>query len=424
MPDSPDETNTPKNPFAQAQGVAEADAPDAAEDLLPVLPKGDALFDNIPTRAVVLEELAPALGDGALVVQRAGEVGVVLIRERTLFETYCFSPDYRLYGKAAMDTMKSWQDATVSAYRLEPELVDVCPSLLRGASLYTDLRLGWTDWNQLLADLATRDGNFVVEVRTPKGRGVTCITNGKQIATFTEAHPELGPPSLLDALAASRTGSIHVHCEPTILDEEEWAAAQEAAAAPAAAAAAPAPALAPVAEAAPNFEDVLVADMEAEEAGDDAEVPNPFAQPPIPVSERAPAAPDPDEMVEDDAAEPVNPFAGIVSQAPGNGAPMAAAPAAEDNPFASVFGGPARGPSSQGEVTVSEVLDELKTIARNRLARSAARVESMLDDAAAADKPLDDVLEEIRGLVIRGVMQSTLDEVVDEMRNLASSHAA
>jgi hypothetical protein len=48
----------------------------------------------------------------------------------------------------------------------------------------------------------------------------------------------------------------------------------------------------------------------------------------------------------------------------------------------------------------------------------------MLDDAAAADKPLESVLAEIRGLVIRGVMQSTLDSVVDEMLTAASSHAA
>ena len=41
----------------------------------------------------------------------------------------------------------------------------------------------------------------------------------------------------------------------------------------------------------------------------------------------------------------------------------------------------------------------------------------MLDEVNTQGRPLDAVLVEIRGLVIRGVMQSTLDEVVDEMTN-------
>ena len=115
MTNTPDEMATPKPLSDTTEATTEAITWDtgedsaqpmpAAEDLLPVLPKGDPLFDGIPTRAVVLEELAPALGDGALVVRRSAEVGVVLIRERTLFETYCFSPSHRLYGRAAMDAM-------------------------------------------------------------------------------------------------------------------------------------------------------------------------------------------------------------------------------------------------------------------------------------------------------------------------------
>ena len=278
--------------------------------------------------------------------------------------------------------------------------------MLRGEILYSDLRLGWTDWNQLLADLQARDGNFVVEVRTPQGRGVTCIANGKQIATFTEAHPELGAPSLLDALAASRNGTVWVHSEPAILDEEEWAASQVAAAgAVPSDAATPAvghvPSPSAPAAAVPTTAIELDAMPETLAAlADDA----------------ADNAPEPDQNESADVPV-VNPFAAAV---PGAGA--TAAPAAEfDNPFAAVFGA-GRGPK-RGGATVEDLLPELKAIARNRLQRSAARVEAMLDDAAGADKPLDAVLEEIRSVVIRGVMQSTLDEVVDEMRNLAETHA-
>jgi hypothetical protein len=45
----------------------------------------------------------------------------------------------------------------------------------------------------------------------------------------------------------------------------------------------------------------------------------------------------------------------------------------------------------------------------------------MVDEAAARDLALDTLLDEIRGLVIRGVMQSTLDQVVDEMAAIAST---
>ena len=53
-----------------------------------------------------------------------------------------------------------------------------------------------------------------VELDTPLGRGVTLILDGRQVATYTEAHPELGPESLLDPLAATKRGTIWVRREP------------------------------------------------------------------------------------------------------------------------------------------------------------------------------------------------------------------
>ena len=102
-----------------------------------------------------------------------------------------------------------------------------------------------------------------------------------------------------------------------------------------------------------------------------------------------------------------------------------------------MFGAPASEPASatpgnndngaaqleQLQVTVADLLPDLKLIARNRLQRSAARVEAMLDEAAGQRQPLEVVLAEIRGLVIRGVMQSTLDDMVDDMMAMASARA-
>jgi hypothetical protein len=363
-----------------AQGETDAEIVDQAgedesfeNDGMPLLPRGGAIFEDIPARAVVLAELAPALENGALVIRRPNGVGIVLVRDSELYERFCFH-DSRdpLYGDAAMDEIRLWLDATVSAFRLKHDVVDMTPALLRGNPLYEDLRLSWTDWPSFIEDLRDRDGTYVVELRTPKGRGVTCIVNGKQVATFTAEHPEFGDPSLLDKLAASKRGTISVRCEP--VDEIEFTNSE--------------PEMAkPVASVQP-----LTAPAQPMAAADAA----------------PPAAPG-----------TINPFAnGDAGNGNGSGV---------DNPFGPIFGSNGNGMVADHQpvnVSVAEVLPELKTIAQDRLQRSSSRVEAMLDDAAAADKPLESVLAEIRGLVIRGVMQSTLDSVVDEMLTAASSHAA
>jgi hypothetical protein len=65
--------------------------------------------------------------------------------------------------------------------------------------------------------------------------------------------------------------------------------------------------------------------------------------------------------------------------------------------------------------------DALKDVARLRLQRSSARVETMVDEAVAQHLPLETLIDDVRGLVIRGVMQATLDEVADEMAALVSA---
>lgn len=197
-------------------------------------------------------------------------------------------------------------------------------------------------------------------MRTSKGRGVTCIANGKQIATFTEAHPELGPPSLLDTLAAVRDGSVWVHSEPPSLEELEV------------------------------------------------------------------VTPPSDTSLDAEDRDFKNPFAAAAGGTGENGAGEDYVDDEYTNPFATVFGPNPSETDSSDKVNppIQELLPELKAIVHNRLQRSAARVEAMLDDASEADRPLDEVLDEIRGLVIRGIMQSTLDELVDEMQSLASSSTA
>jgi hypothetical protein len=70
--------------------------------------------------------------------------------------------------------------------------------------------------------------------------------------------------------------------------------------------------------------------------------------------------------------------------------------------------------------SVAAMADALKEVARLRLQRSSGRVETMIDEAVAQHLPLETLIDDIRGLVIRGVMQATLDQVADEMAAMVS----
>jgi hypothetical protein len=98
----------------------------------------------------------------------------------------------------------------MSACRWNDPAMSLLEPLIHGETCYADLRLKWTAWSQLLEDLRARDGTFVVELFTPIGRGVTVIRGGKQVATYTDAHPSVGDPDLIDVLAAGGTGSVRV----------------------------------------------------------------------------------------------------------------------------------------------------------------------------------------------------------------------
>jgi hypothetical protein len=395
---------------------------------IPLLPRGTALFESIPAPALVIDALSPAVGDGLLLIRRPGALGVILVRDGDLFEEYAFEGEERVDGGEALREIARWQDATVSAHRFDPVVVAVAPVLLRGTRCYEDLRLEWTDWGGLLSDLQSRDGLFAVELDTPLGRGVTLIVDGRQVATYTEGHPELGDEKLLDALAATRRGTIWVRREPGRGVLAEPASPTEAgivdgdytdeAAAPEAA---PAPQAEPAAyfEPATYSEPAAYPEREVEpEPGAEPE-PNEWSTPPPwraeGVSEFTPPSYPPlsSSMASED------PFAGLGSdiETASPPAPRWADVELDAYPVSPHNGYP-QGPS----VPVAPIATALKQVARLRLQRSSPRVEAMVDEAAARDLGLDTLLDEIRGLVIRGVMQSTLDQVVDEMAAVASPH--
>ncbi|MFN2582647.1 MAG: hypothetical protein ABR498_07895, partial [Candidatus Dormibacteria bacterium] len=185
-------------------------APLPPHDLIPLLPRGSTVFESLPARAIVMEPLAPAIGDGVMVARRPDSVGVVLIRGGNIAEVYSVQEKSRITSTAALQRIRDSKDASMSAWRLQPSVVDIIPPLLRADPYYADLRLEWVNWERLLGDLRGRPGTFIVELTTPVGRGVINLRDGLYVASFTDTHPELCEPSLLDEIAGVNTGSLRV----------------------------------------------------------------------------------------------------------------------------------------------------------------------------------------------------------------------
>jgi hypothetical protein len=177
---------------------------------LPLLPAGESLFSNLPARAIVLDELAPALRDGVITVTDGDNVAVLVVREGAVADAVSAVNGLRTTGAATMALLRGWESASMSCSRLSVEAMSLLGPLLHGEPVYSDLRLEWTAWSRLLDDLRGRGQTFVVELQTPIERGVTVIRCGEQIATFSQSQLALGEPAVLDALAEGGEGTIRV----------------------------------------------------------------------------------------------------------------------------------------------------------------------------------------------------------------------
>lgn len=391
----------------------------AATDPLPLLPRGTVVFADIPVRAIVIDALASVIGDGTLVVRDGDRGAVVLVRGGDVLDVHVTDGGVLRTGVELLSSLKDWPEAAVWAERLESSLVDLSEALLRGATVYDDLRLMWVSWPSLLEDLGQRGGTFVVEITTPVGRGVTCVAAGRQAQSYTDIHPALGDPALLEAMASNHQGVVRVRRvgEASVAAEQGDTTEQSA---PDPEPSAEAPATATNGTSSTDH----VADTsrrwpatqwdppvsEPDTAADEA---TPTETQPVAVE----AVPNAAWVAPWDTAWNANPAEGAVAV---GDAPAAAAEttAVEDRPATwDEFKNKAL---QTGPPSVAEVLDDLRAIARRRLGLSASRVESILDEGALAKRSLLSVLDEIRSLSIRGVMPSTVEEMVDEMAAVAA----
>jgi hypothetical protein len=386
-------------------------------DPIPLLPRGELLFENIPLKAVVMDALAPTLSHGCLVVRDRDRGAVVLVRDGALVEVHAFSGATARTGEGVLAEVQGWAEAIVTAHRLDPLLVDVCEALLRGEIIYSDLRLDWVEWPNLLADFSRRGGAYAVEIFTPGGRGVTCVAVGQQALSYTDIHPSLGDPVLLETMAANRDGSIRVRR----LNAASFAATAMATgilpagagagrARPAASSSAPSHAVSAAGadNGAARGEPRPTAPAARELAAQEKERSREAENEPAPST----AAATPSDRPADDA------LPDLTWVAPWQ-TPWRDEPGQAGSPASS---GAGRQTSTTARPSVGDMLSDLRAIAQRRLQLSATRVESVLNEAAREQRPLDTVLEEIRSMSIRGVMPSTVDAMVAEMKIAAAEY--
>ena len=376
-------------------------------DPIPLLPRGELLFEAIPLRAVVMEALAPALSHGCLVVRDRDRGAVVLVRDGALVEVHAFSGATARTGEGVLAEVQGWSEAVVTAHRLDPLLVDVCEALLRGEIIYSDLRLDWVEWPNLLADFSRRGGAYAVEIFTPGGRGVTCVAVGQQALSYTDIHPVPRRPRAPrgDGRQPRRQ---HPRAPPQrrlVRRHRDGHRGQPAASAPAR------PGRACHRRQPHGAGNAATARRAAS--------PVPAPRPQAAQETRRPRRQDTVRSRRDGAARTVDDALPDLTWVAPWQTPWRDEPAPGGSSSASLAGRPT---STAARPSVGDMLGDLRGIAQRRLQLSASRVETVLDEAAREQRALDSVLEEIRSMSIRGVMPSTVDAMVAEMKIAAAEY--
>ena len=328
---------------------------------LPLLPAGATIFESLPFAALVLDALAPAVGDGLITMRDDPREGVLVVRDGIISDCLWVVDGARTVGDEAFALMRAAVASSVSACRLSDEAMAVVGPLIRGEPCYADLRLEWVVWPRLLDDLLQRSATYVVELATPGGRGVTVIREGQQVATFAESHLALGDPDLVDNLSAQGVGAIRV-----LVDRGARASSQPG----------PLSAMAPA---------VITTSLYG------------------PRREQVPqAATRPAVMQDDDPNTTLSTLFGTNRDLPDRHLALDADPSGRRLPM-----------------PVDALLPELRLLVRNRLQRSSSSVEEIVDSAASDRQSVEWLADRVRVMTVRGFLHSTFDQLADDMLALA-----
>jgi hypothetical protein len=403
---------------------------------LPLLPSGFALFDSLPVGALVLDALAPVIGNGMITMNDGESEGALVVRNGVVTERVWVANGVRSHGDEALALIRSAGTAMVSARRLGDEAMVLLGPLLHGNPCYDDLRLEWIVWSQFLTDLCGRGRTFVLEVSTPSDRGVTCVRGGRQVATFTESHPAPGDASLLDDIAAGGVGSVRVLVDGGGFD------AVDSALAPSVANEAnlePASSVASETALRERIESYIV-------PGDRSDRIESYVLPSV-RSDRVepyvlPAVRS--EHVESDArpavrsehAEPyLLPPARLEPAPPAPARPVIESTGDPNVTFSAIFGPhldtsdahqflPRNDTRRGAEQEVASVLPQLRLLVQHRLQRSSGSVEEIVESAATDHQNVAWLSDRVRVMTMRGFLHSTFDQLADDMLALAGREPA
>jgi hypothetical protein len=397
--------------------------------LPPLLPAGSPLFQSLPVGALVLDALAPAIGDGMITLSENGSEGVLVVRNGVVAERFWVANGVRSHGDEALALIGAADAAMVSARRLDDDAMGLLGALLHGSACYSDLRLEWVAWPQFLGELSTRGETLVVELTTPSGRGVTCIRGGRQVATFTDSHPALGDASLLDDLAAGGVGTVRVLAEdgamamvahsgtPVVALADRYAAQPVSA---------KVGAIDP-AQSAPS----AVAAIELAQSGSDAELVNEAANPASVANALRREAPTAAALELPPAyVEPYVLPAGSDHAPPGSSRPLVSATDDPNATFSAMFGPHENRSAEQrfvalvntrdgAERDAASLLPQLLLLVQHRLQRSAESVEEIVTSAASDHQSIGWLSDRVRVVTMRGFVHSTFDQLADDMLALA-----
>ncbi len=373
----------------------------------PLLPAGFTVFESLPVGALVLEALAPAIGNGIITMSENESEGVLVVRNGVVAERVWVAKGVRSHGAEALALIRAADAAMVSARQLDDAAMSLLGALLHGSPCYIDLRLEWVAWPQLLGDLCTRGQTFIVELETPVGRGVTCVGDGRQLATFTESHPTLGDASLLDDLAAGGVGIIRVLVDEGDLDEV--AHSRTRAVLPTAPDAGLRAVTSVVGDVAlPEMTRTAANTVHAETTGPITPV-----APPVDYVERYVLPPAGSALITSGASPP-----------PGMDA------ADPNATFTAIFGTHDDTPGAHRSIAlesapraaerdVASVLPQLRLLVQHRLQRSSSSVEEIVECAATDHHNVGWLSDRVRVITMRGFLHSTFDQLADDMLALA-----
>ncbi len=326
------------------------------------------MFDSLPFGALVLDALAPAVGNGLITLRDGGEEGVVVVRDAVISESVWVANGVRSTGDPALGQIRLAATTAVSACRLSAEAMSLIGPLIRSEPCYADLRLEWVTWPELLNDLRERSLTFVVELTTPTGRAVTVIDQGRQIATFAESHA-LGSSDLVDDLAAGGVGTIRV-----LLDRGASSASQ------------------------PGQSSLAALTFAA-----------PMVMSPVTEGPRH----------EDDARYVTRPIV-VADDDPNATLSALFGPHRDGSPYLPADDDPAE---QRAPTLVDSLLPQLKLLVRNRLQRSSGSVEEVVDGAATDRQSVEWLADRVRVMSVRGFLHSTLDQLADDMLALTRRDA-